>query len=91
MLRKRSSAFEPATVEFAQTVKLAAPQRRFVSNYNLTFNHNADQSIITLLWIANFHLTLKMTSAQDVETSVIINSPSQDSFQPDDQISSNCK
>jgi len=49
MLRKRSSAFEPATVEFAQTVKLAAPQRRFVSNYNVTFNHNADQSIITLL------------------------------------------
>ena len=28
----------------------------------------------------------KMTSTQDVETSVTTNSPSQDSFRPDDQI-----
>ena len=32
--------------------------------------------------------TLKMTSAQDVETSVTTNSPFQDSFHPDDQIPS---
>ena len=32
--------------------------------------------------------TLKMTSAQDVETSVTTNSPSQNSFHPDDQIPS---
>ena len=44
-----------------------------------TANHNADQSNTALVWISNCHLTLKMSSAQDVETSVITNSPSQDS------------
>ena len=35
------------------------------------------------------HLTLKMASVHDVETSVTTNSPSRDSFHPDDQIPSN--
>jgi len=43
-----------------------------------------------LLWISNRHLTLKMASAQDVETSVTTNSPSRDSFHPDDQIPPKC-
>ena len=51
-----------------------------------TTNHNADQSITTFVWISNRHLTLKMTSAQDVETAVTTNSSSQDCFHPDDQI-----
>ena len=38
--------------------------------------------------ISSRHLTLKMTSAQDFETSVSANSPSWDSFNPDDQIPS---
>ena len=38
-------------------------------------------------WLES-QLTLKMTSAQDVETSVTTNSPSQDSFHMEDQIPS---
>ena len=34
--------------------------------------------------IEHYHLTLKMASAQVVETSVTNNSPSQDSYHPDD-------
>lgn len=49
-----------------------------------TTNHNTDQSSTTLAWISNCHLTLKTTSAQDVETWVTMNnSPSQNSFHPD--------
>ena len=33
---------------------------------------------------SHYHLTLKMASAQVVETSVTNNSPSQDSYHPDD-------
>ena len=35
-------------------------------------------------------VTLKMTSAQDIETSVATKSPSQDPFHPDDLIQSKC-
>ena len=48
-----------------------------------TINHNADQSITTFDWISNRHLILKIT--QNDETSVPRNSPSQDSFHPDNQ------
>ena len=51
-----------------------------------TTNHNSDQSITTFVSICYRHLTLKMTCAQDVETSVTTNSLSQDCFHPDDQI-----
>ena len=51
-----------------------------------TTNHNADQSITTFHWISNRLLILNMT--QNVETSVPSNSPSQDSFYPDNQIPS---
>ena len=53
-----------------------------------TTNRNADQSIITFVWISNRYLILKMTSAQDVGTSVTTNNPSKDPFHPDDQIPS---
>ena len=54
-----------------------------------TTNHNANQRITTFISISAGHLTLKVTSAQDVETSVTTNSPSQDSSHPDNQIPSN--
>ena len=47
-----------------------------------------DRWFLTDLSTAEVIFTLKMTSAQDVETSVPTNSPSQDSFHPDDQIPS---
>ena len=49
-------------------------------------NHINDQSIYTTHWRYTNHLTLKMTSAQVVETSVnvTLNSPSQDYTHPDD-------
>ena len=46
-----------------------APITTLTTNY-ITFqgtNHNTDQSITTFIWISNCHLTLKMTSAQNVE------------------------
>ena len=49
-------------------------------------NHNTDKSITPFVWVSNRHLTLQMTSTQDSETSLTTNSPSQDSFHPDDQI-----
>jgi len=52
-------------------------------------NHNVNQRITTVILISTGHLTLKVTSAQDVETSVTTNSPSQDSSHPDNQIPSN--
>ena len=50
-------------------------------------NHINDQSIYTTHWRYTNHLTLKMTSAQVVETSVnvTLNSPSQDYTHPDDR------
>ena len=48
-------------------------------------NHNTDKSITPFLWVSNRHLTLQMTSAQDAETSLTTNGPSQDSFHPDDK------
>ena len=50
-------------------------------------NHINDQSIYTTFWRYTNHLTLKMTSAQVVETSVnvTLNSPSQDYTHPDDR------
>ena len=50
-------------------------------------NHINDQSIYTTNWRYTNHLTLKMTSAQVVETSVnvTLNSPSQDYPHPDDR------
>ena len=53
-----------------------------------TTNHNTDKNITTFAWISNCHLTLKMTSAHDVETPVTSNCPFQDSFHPDGQIPS---
>ena len=53
-----------------------------------TTNHNKDQSITTFVCFSNRHLTLKMTSAQDIDTPVNSNSLSQDYFYPDDQIPS---
>ena len=58
--------------------------------YNITTsltNHINDQSIYTTHWRYTNHLTLKMTSAQVVETSVnvTLNSPSQDYTHPDDR------
>lgn len=41
--------------------------------------HNADQTITTFVSISNRHLTVNITSAQDVE---------QDSYHPDNQIPS---
>ena len=60
------------------------------STYDITTsftNHINDQSIYTTHWRYTNHLTLKMTSAQVVETSVnvTINSPSQDYTHPDDR------
>jgi len=48
-----------------------------------TTNHNTDQSITRLVWISNCHLTLKMTSTQDVEASVTTNSPYKGFFSPE--------
>ena len=48
-------------------------------------NHNTDKSITPFVWVSNRHLTLQMTSTQDAETSLTTNSPSQDSFHPDDK------
>ena len=55
-------------------------------NWQSTNNIN-DQSIYTTHWRYTNHLTLKMTSAQVVETSVnvTLNSPSQDYTHPDDR------
>ena len=52
-------------------------------------NHINDQSIYTTYWRYTNHLTLMMTSAQDVETlvNVTLNSPSQDYTHLDDRAS----
>ena len=55
-----------------------------------TTNQNTHQSITTyciFVWIFNHHVTLMMTSTKDVKMSITTQSPSQDSFHPNNQIS----
>ena len=54
------------------------------------FNILCRSHLQSQVWISYCHLSLKMTSAQHIETSVTTNSPWQDSFPPDDQILSKC-
>ena len=63
----------------------AVPEKK---NLSLRYIATLNNVIISCTFILCPHLTLKMTLAQDVETSVTNNSPSQDSFHLDDQIPS---
>ena len=61
------------------------PHRKMIKI--LTFDHTYNQSIIPSTDMIQLTLTLKMTTAQVVETSVTVNnnSPIQDYVHPDDQ------
>ena len=55
------------------------------------FNILCRSHLHSQVWISYCHLTLKMTSAQHIETSVTTKSPWQYFFPPDDQILSKCR
>ena len=60
--------------------------RRSCAFTSKDFDHPVEGTPEKDCWQDWHHFNLKMTSAQDVEPSVTSKGPSQDSFDPDDQI-----